>query len=80
MVILKLHIERSMKFGKRGFKEENATDLEKRKKLTKKDIQLPSFQTIAYALLYYISVMALYIDWLGKENTIETDVLISVKS
>ena len=67
-----MYVERSMK---RGLDEEkNMTDLEE------KNYEEQRVRLINLCRYLYISVMTLYIDWLGEERMIEIDVQSSVKS
>ena len=70
-------VESSMKWGKRGLDdEENVTGVKERETIMKKDKQ-GSVVNLCNHL--HISVMALHIDWVGKEWIIEIDMQNSEK-
>ena len=76
-----MYVERSLKWGKRGLEdEENVTDSEERETNEERQRWFVNFCPRLSLLSIHILVMAIDIDWLGKELMVEIDMQSSVKA
>ena len=76
-----MYVERSLKWGKRGLEdEENVIDLEERETNEERQRWFVNLCPRLSLLSIHILIMAIDIDWLGKELMVEIDMQSSVKA